>query len=275
MDVNEFLAVSWLREESADGGIDQHRVDIAAQRGWSTDWYASDEGLTELFSFLDAAVPLHTSDGRTRTELLDELAEAGDPGRQEAWLATVEREVYWSIPENRYSAPEYSEPYGMTYRYDRLREDYEWQEPAEPDVWLTQEQAEARMAAEVREQPPADTGYSAAAWDESWQMLYRVGPAGAYEYAYSDDRVTVRSGTGWLSYDEVAQAAGPAAEVGPAAEARDGAQATAVLADLTLDGLDRVAEQAPELMPLLCSLPADELDLLLAEAMTQAAAAAT
>jgi hypothetical protein len=46
-------------------------------------------------------------------------------------------------------------------------------------------------------------GEAAATWDEGWGMLFRVGPGGAYEFAYSDDQRTVRPGTDWMSQEEV------------------------------------------------------------------------
>jgi len=67
-------------------------------------------------------------------------------------------------------------------------------------------EVDSRRSLEEMNQPSGDA--SPAAWDESWGMLYRVGPTGAYEYAYSDDHKTIRPGTAWMSQDEVAQSPG-------------------------------------------------------------------
>lgn len=40
------------------------------------------------------------------------------------------------------------------------------------------------------------------AWDDNWNMLYRVMPSGEYKFALSDDNLTVRAGTQWMSQDE-------------------------------------------------------------------------
>jgi hypothetical protein len=168
-----------------------------------------------------------------RAGLLDELDQLPDAAEGEevsederaTWLSAVANDVYWDqfwvVPENRYDAPEYSEPYSMYYRYDKLSEVYEWNaDPqATPEAWISQEDADAQMAAQQPEGQPADEEYSEPAWDENWQMLYRTGPGGIYQYAYSDDQKTIRPGTDWLSYEDVMQGTGatPAAQA-PAAE---------------------------------------------------------
>jgi hypothetical protein len=236
MDANEFLGTEWLKAEAAGMGVAAAREEIGAHWGWGTGWYASDGYLIQLFAFLnDPATPLHTGDGRSRADLLAELAYAAGEDRQAAWLATVGREVYWSAPENRYGPPEFSEPHGMNYRYDKLRQVYEWEDPRQPGTWISQQEADAQVIAwqQAPEQAGAgkaenagEAGFSAAVWDENWQMLYRVGPGGVYEYAYSDDHATIRPGTSWLSYDEAAQGAGPA-ELSAAGTASASAAGTA------------------------------------------------
>jgi hypothetical protein len=222
MDLNEFLGTEWLREETENGEITQAREETGTHFGWSSDWYESDDSLTELFNLLDDETPLHTGDGRTRAGLLNELADAADENSRAAWFVTVEREVFWSNPENRYDAAEYSEPYAMNYRYDKLFEVYEWEDPQDEGVWISQEEADARVGAREQEQPQDDdatAGYSEPVWDENWQMLYRVGPDGVYEYAYSDDQQTVRPGAEWLTYDQVMQGVGASAEAAEEAPA--------------------------------------------------------
>lgn len=217
MDFDALMGVEWIRAQDAGGNsaVQQSRQAIGEHLGWGDSWYSDEAGLGRLFNFLNDGTPLHTGDGRTRLALLDELAGATDEGRRVAWVDTVEREAYWSVPENRHQPPEFSEPYGMNYRYDNLYEVYEWEDPAEPGTWINQEDADARIVGRQQEQTlagAAEPGYSEAVWDENWQMLYRLGPGGVYEYAYSDDQQTVRLGTNWLTYDEVMQGTAPSTE---------------------------------------------------------------
>lgn len=41
-------------------------------------------------------------------------------------------------------------------------------------------------------------------WSDDWGMLFRQRANGDYEFAHSDDKVTVRAGTSWMSQDEAA-----------------------------------------------------------------------
>ena len=240
MDWDEFRGLGWLQGETENSRVNDARQQIGTQWSWGADWYSSEDNLGTLFDFLSAPGSRYGEDGRPgsgeRPELLDELDRLPDAGEGEeadederaTWLEAVANEAYWDqfwvIPENRYDAPEYSEPYRMYYRYDKLTEVYEWNADPQnaPDAWLSQEEADALVAAGEPGGDEAESGYSAPTWDESWQMLFRVDAAGIYQYAYSDDQQTVRPGTDWLSYDEVMQGTGATIEAtteeAPAAE---------------------------------------------------------
>lgn len=215
MDLNEFLATRWLMEDTNDTGIHNAREGISEHFGWGdSNWYKSADRQTELFDWLNSDEAQLTDPGQTRKALLDKLGRISEEGEREPWITTVEREAFWSVPENRYDDPERSDDYEMNYRYDKLYEIYEWEDPAAPSVWMTQEQADALML-EWQQKEGVEYESSAPVWDENWQMLYRTNRQGIYEYAYSDDKVNIRPGTEWLSYAQVMQEA-PAPSPGPA-----------------------------------------------------------
>lgn len=217
MDINEFLATQWLMEDTDDTGIYNAREGISEHFGWGdSNWYKSADRQTELFDWLNTEDAQLVDPSQTRKALLDKLGSISEEGDREPWITTVEREVFWSVPENRYQDPEKSGDYEMSYRYDKLYEVYEWEDPAVPGVWMSQEQADALML-EWQQKEGVEYEYSDPVWDENWQMLYRTNRQGVYEYAYSDDKVSIRPGTEWLSYAQVMQEApAPAAE--PAGE---------------------------------------------------------
>lgn len=263
MDWEAFKGLAWLQGATEDSRITEAREKIGNQWGWGNEWYTEEDNLATLFGFLSAPEPRYEEDGRPgsgeRPELLNELdalpdAEEGEqPNEDEraTWLTAVANDVYWDqfwvVPENRYDEPEFSEPYGMYYRYDKLTEVYEWNTDPQttPDAWISQEDADAQIAAAAEQQPEggsAEEEYSEPVWDENWQMLYRAGPGGVYQYAYSDDRLTVRPGAQWLSYDEVMQGTGASAEA-PAEERTPAEVTMQAMADLT----GQVRQANPEL----------------------------
>jgi hypothetical protein len=220
VDVTEFLGIEWLKDSTADSGIRASREGVAAHWGWDGGWYSSEDRRTELFNYLNDDAELLTQSGRARKNLLDDITSVSGDQDCADWISVVEREAFWSVPGNRYGAAEWSGEYGMNYRYDQLCEIYEWEHPDEPEVWMSQEDADARIAA-AAEQHELESEYSDPVWDENWDMLYRINPSGVYEYAYSDDQVTVRAGTGWLSYAEMMQDASESATVPPSGEAQE------------------------------------------------------
>ncbi len=205
MDITEFLATQWLMADTDDTGIHNAREGISAHFGWGDpDWYKSVERQTELFDWLNSDEAQLIDPGQPRKALLDKLGDISEEAEREPWITTVEREAFWSVPENRYGDPERSDDYEMNYRYDNLYEVYEWEDPAVPSVWMSQEQADALML-EWQQKEGIEYESSAPVWDENWQMLYRTNRQGIYEYAYSDDKVNIRPGTEWLSYAQVMQ----------------------------------------------------------------------
>jgi hypothetical protein len=306
-----------------------------------SDWAATEDGREWLFYFLDNDLGLETASGTRRTLLAeldaaaDEVAEATaaeheagegvDEGEDEAlgglarlfgedttgairdWFKTLQSEVHESL-EVRCYEPEFSDPYGMWYWYDPKTEEYRYHadKDAPPWQWLTQVKADEQVRSREAVAGPAREGeaglFSEAVWDENWQMLYRIGPDGTYEYAYSDDQRTVRPGADWLSYAEVMQetaapaqatagtgpetAATPEPVAEPAAEPATGPPAgpaamtpvdaaAALVDELDLEeALTRLFEQEPQLVRQLQRLDAEQLELVLGQGMAEGVAAA-
>jgi hypothetical protein len=268
MDWDAFKGLAWLQAATEESRINDARDRIASQWAWGSDWYSTEDNLATLFSFLSAPEPLYEEDGSpgsgTRSELLNELDQLPDAGEDEAadedgratWLTAVANDVYWDqfwvVPQNRYDDPEFSEPYSMYYRYDKLNGVYEWNTDPQntPEAWISQADADAQVAGQPAEGELAAEGeaateeeYSEPAWDENWQMLYRVGPGGVYQYAYSDDQQTIRPGSEWLSYDEVMQGTGATTEAPAEEEAATSEAATSEAAAQELSPEEKAAAQ--------------------------------
>ena len=128
------------------------------------------------------------------------------------YSATADGADGWkTYEERRYSDPTWDDNYGLSYRHDKRDEVYEWYDEQNgtwndqswADMYAASRSAEAAAAGGAGAEPQAP---SAAEWDENWQMFYRIGPNGTYEYA---DAVVPRvesSGSSevWLTYDQVA-----------------------------------------------------------------------
>ena len=115
--------------------------------------------------------------------------------------------------QRRYSEPTWDDNYGLRYRYDKRDEVYEWYDE-ENGTWNSQDWADQFAASRSAQAGGAEAQAqeaSAAAWDENWQMFYRIGPGGAYQYA--DAVVPGNEGSGssevWLSYEQVMTRAAP------------------------------------------------------------------
>jgi hypothetical protein len=185
------------------------------------------------------------------------------------------------VEPDRYDGPEWSDPYGMYYRYDRRRGLYEWnREPwLTPAAWISQKQADALIGSQVPPQeavPAGEAGYSQAAWDENWQMFYRLGSDGVYQYADSSDGAGTGHPGQWLSYSQARELrAGPqrtTTNPGPVeAEAGPVADAQATVADAVLEVLRQVGEGAPEVARLLAQLTPQERHRVLSQATADGA----
>ncbi len=280
MDVSEFKQTAgWLAQTGVSDRMDESRRELAGYLGLDNEGYARDEDLEALFWFIH----------RNRPELLDELAVADGDDKREEWIAAV---AVLANPAPRYQLGAYDDGYGMWYRYDTVTEVYEWAEsgpdkpPDESDAWMSQQEADA--VAVGRAQQAAVQGeeegeeFSLPAWDENWQMLYRLGPGGVYQYAYSDDQQTIRPGARWLTYDEVLEEARlSTAEQAPApAEAAQSgvtesaattpeAAVAQVVDEIVPDALAELAEEIPEVR----QLTPEQLQLLIGRVMSNLAAA--
>ncbi|HEX4061763.1 MAG TPA: hypothetical protein VHY58_12170 [Streptosporangiaceae bacterium] len=375
----------WIAYYTANPTINQKRQDIATYMPeWGIDWYSNPTGLQQLYYFLDDLALLYTRD-QNRRDLFDELDfdemqdAAGEfepltEGEEEeeipdsarlTWFTTLADEVSlplrysdpeWSDayglwyrydretglyawnedPQNtprawigqeeadelvvsrasrpgqadaapdRYDAPAWSDAYGMYYRYDWQAGQYEWnREPwLTPAAWMSQKQADVLISSQTPQPGAArdgEAGYSSAAWDENWQMFYRLRSDGVYQYADSSDGAGTGQPGPWLSYDDVlerragARAATEAgaqsptagtdsADTGAGAEtatasgstgqvARSLAEAQAAVADAGLEVLRRAAEEAPEIARLLARLTPEERHRVLGQAMADGAEA--
>jgi hypothetical protein len=256
VELKDFLGAEWLRGNIDDGATAQSRMNVGTYFEWGGDWYLSTANLEKLFDFLSAEAPLMDDeapfprqDGRTRPDLLDELSESTGDSDRAAWMGAVETEAYWSVPanqeaywavpENRYDEPVLDGSYGMRYRYDRREEVYEWEDPPDSETWLSQEEADELVQA--RQQPAVPPAAAAQptepTWDENWEMLYRTNERGVYEYAYSDDRKTIRPGTRWLSYEDVTRGADPSVRATATPE-----KVAAITTPVTPQGADEIVQ---------------------------------
>jgi hypothetical protein len=234
MDLDTFKGMAWLTEATENSRINEAREKIGSTWGMSGDWYSQEDNVEALFGFLNADKPMHAEDGllaqNSRPELLDRMDGLPDDGvdEQAAWLEAVTSEIYWvdfwSISGNRYEEPEFSDAYGMNYRYDKLCEVYEWNtDPGgPPDSWLSQEQADQIAAAHQEQLADDGASGSAAVWDSNWEMFYKLDGSGVYHYAHSSDGTSNGEPGEWLSYAQAMQGSGAAdpaqAASAPAAE---------------------------------------------------------
>jgi hypothetical protein len=169
---------------------------------------------------------------------------------------------------------------GLFYRYDKRDEIYQWYDD-ENGIWESQEWADqfvvakraeaekAAKAAAIEGQAPPAAAEAAGAeaqapsafWDENWQMFYRIGPSGAYEYADAIDPGSESSGCSekWLSYEQVMTRPEPVTAPPPAPPAEPPAappqpavaEAAESLAEDMLAAVSQVFEDEPGLEQLL------------------------
>jgi hypothetical protein len=199
MDKEAFTNVNeawWLLENDPGLLVTQERDQLGVDLGWDREWYANQNRVVELFTLIE--------NGHQR--LLIELDDARDDPKRVAWLAAV-REL---------TAPAAEAP---------ASNDSTAAVPGAPAADGAGAGAPAAAA------PGAAAAEDAGTWDDNWQMLTRLGPDSAYQFALSDDRRTVRAGTNWMSQDEAtaARQAPGAAASGAAAPgaAAPGAQGAA------------------------------------------------
>jgi hypothetical protein len=196
MQKEEFVNVSvawWLLENDPGLLITQARDQLGMDLGWDREWYANENRVTELYNLIE----------NNQQRLLTELDDAIDETKRVEWLVEV-RELLAPAPAE---APNKAH------------------EAETPEAEAQEHGAQASEA-----QPTAGVE-AGGTWDDNWQMLTRVGADNAYQFAFSDDRRTVRPGATWMSQEEATTAKQtpaanePAAASEPAAAAGEGAAA--------------------------------------------------
>ena len=236
--------------------------DLAAFISWMTpvlgDWQASatqDEAGQQGQGLPN---PNYDSDPTPGTEYYRYDEATGDY----LYAATADGSAGWATyDQRRYSDPTWDDGYGLSYRHDQRDQVYEWYDEQD-GTWKDQAWADQYAASRSAQADAADPGSqaaSAAAWDENWQMFYRIGPDGQYEYA---DAVVPRdesSGSSevWLSYEQVATRAAPAGqETGQEADAEVSPEEISAI----LDDPEQVQAVIDELLadPELAQFPEEE-----------------
>lgn len=197
---------------SAPGGV---ASDPAAGRGFANPSFDGTPG-TEFYR----------ADGATGTYLYSASEQGGD------WAEYDQR---------RYSEPTRDDGYQLNCRYDRRDRAYEWYDES-GGAWRDQAWADAYLSSRTVASAAASGG-SAAQWDESWRMFYRVGADGVYEFADAVTPGDQASGCGevWLTTEQLLarNGGGAAADSGEGAEQSVQAAARAAV--------EAALESAPEL----------------------------
>lgn len=266
--------ISWLTE-STDTEVAGLRDRVGkCLLGQGSSWYQAEGNLDTLFDFL------------REQDLLQELADSvGDEAEGKAWLQNLADKV-------TYTEPEYDDNYGMYYRYDKDVEAYIWSadHTAPLSGWMSQGQADAQVAQqwaawqqdEAAQQAPVDQAEalepSAWEWDENWEMFYRLGSSGVYEYSYSEDAAHTRPTGEWLTAEQVQQqwreweqSQQPAAQepVAQSPAAQGPGEGEEQVIAIAQEMLDEVVEAVPGAE----ALSADELTAIMAEFLEELAAA--
>jgi hypothetical protein len=197
------------------------------------------------------------------------------------YSATADGADWATYDQRRYSEPTMDDNYGLNYRYDKRDEIYEWYD--EPNgTWNDQAWADQYAASGSAQAAAAGAGSqaaSAAAWDENWQMFYRIGPGGAYEYADAVVPGDESSGSSeiWLSHEQVMTRATPeqAAEPNSVSTADAPSRETVQVATKVFAGIEKAFggvepdvlwPETLEAVNALRQMSKEELDELLAHA---------
>jgi hypothetical protein len=203
-----------LRERFAnDGGRESQFVSLTGQGadpGMFVDWFAQVVGEWENRPAGDDAgapsggLPNPNVDGTPGTEFY-----RFDDAKQEYQFSASADGTDWATyDQRRYAEPVRDENYGLTYRFDRKDNLYQWHDEA-TGTWQDQAWADRHAANRAASQSTSNADAPATgaqpAWDENWKMFYRVGDGGAYEFADAVTRGDRSSGCGdvWLSQEQV------------------------------------------------------------------------
>jgi hypothetical protein len=219
--------------------------------------------------------PNHDSDPTPGTEFY----KYDEPTGNYLYSATADGSDWATYEQRRYSEPTLDDSYGLRYRYDKREEIYEWYDE-ENGTWNSQGWADQYAASRAAEAGAAGAAgaepqaASAAAWDENWQMFYRIGPSGAYEYA--DAVVPGNEGSGssevWLSYEQVMTRATPdQASPGPVDEEvhEEAQEAQAATINASSDEVAAAAAELLEEHPEFAEIPEERRQQIMAEVLSE------
>jgi len=224
-------------------------------------WAARNESGTASDAATTVGLPNPNGDGTPGTEFY-----RFDEATGQYFYAPTADNADWATYEaRRYSSPAHDGDYGLNYRLDRTHQVCEWYDET-TGTW--QDQTWANLYAARRHDPASETavGGATAEWDENWNMFYRVGPGGVYEFADARTPGTQLSGCGdvWLSHEQVLarSAREPVADLGDAAA--EAAQLHAEMRGI----VEAVSADNPELT---VGLTRQDIDLVIADLVKEAA----
>lgn len=201
-----------------------HPDQVDSYRDTLNTWFSTDSGNEQQFTTLTAqdADPAAFVDWFL-TVVTEWESQAGAGGQQPNPQDGADSP---NAEPGRYSEPARDDNYGLTYRYDNRDGVYQWYDEAaqkwQDQAWADQQHAAAATgpAAQSEHQPqsqpqsqphtPATESHSPTterepAWDENWNMFYRVDADGTYQFADAatpGDKASGCSNT-WLTQDQV------------------------------------------------------------------------
>jgi hypothetical protein len=235
--------------------------DLAAFIGWMTpvleQWKAPAAPDEDGQDGQGLANPNYDADPTPGTEYYRYDEATGDY----LYAATADGADWATYDQRRYAEPTWNDGYGLSYRHDQRDGVYEWYDEQD-GTWKDQAWADQYAAGGAGQADAAGAeaqAASAAAWDQSWQMFYRIGPDGQYEYADAVVPGDESSGSSevWLSYEQAATRAAPAGqETGQEADAEVSPEEISAI----LDDPEQVQSVIDELLadPDLAELPEEE-----------------
>jgi hypothetical protein len=231
--------------------------DLAAFISWMTpvldQWKAPEEEGQEGPEGQGLANPNYDSDPTPGTEYYRYDEATGEY----LYAATADGADWATYEQRRYSDPTWNDGYGLSYRHDQRDQVYEWYDEQD-GTWKDQAWADQYAAGGAGQADAVGAG-SPAAWDQDWQMFYRIGPDGQYEYADAVVPGDESSGSSevWLSYEQAVTRAAPAGqETGQEADVEVSQEEISAI----LDDPDQVQSVIDELLadPDLAQIPEDE-----------------
>ncbi|HEX4061769.1 MAG TPA: hypothetical protein VHY58_12200 [Streptosporangiaceae bacterium] len=212
--------VSWLTlEEPADSETKAWLDQITIYNG-AADWVEWYKNPVRREKFYEGVLA-------NNTQLASQFDELQDNGQYAQWLEQAVEAMFGDM--------EYDANYEMWYRLNNITAEYWWfysgqENPQAPPAsitsgeWMDQSAANQLMTDWQAQQAPEAqvTGATETekTWDSAWNMYYRIGADGAYEYAFSatgadgGEVLTETDQEKWYKYEDVPDAPPvPAAEV--------------------------------------------------------------